>query len=162
MLHVEAKSNLNNWSALKWQPLPDSNCADCMAQTWMPLKTQYYTVQITDNYGCTAQASMLVRVTREVDIYIPNVFSPDGDGENDWFTLSTGPSVELDNLYIFDRWGNLIYAWETPVSANQWPGWDGSSRGQKVDLGVYVYYLTLRLLDGQTLVKSGDVTVVRR
>ncbi|MBK8921482.1 MAG: gliding motility-associated C-terminal domain-containing protein [Saprospirales bacterium] len=160
-IRITALTNLSTWSALTWQPLPDTACAGCLLQEWMPLQSQQITVTIVDAFGCSAQATILVGVSRVIELYVPNVFSPNEDGQNDLWNISAGPSVvELQEVQIFDRWGNLQYFWNSPLPPNQWPGWDGSTRGQKASPGVYTYYMEVKLADGRTEVVKGDVTVM--
>lgn len=162
-LNIEAITNLDVWQSLVWQPVPDSNCASCLIQSWIPLESGLYQVTITDTLGCIAKASIRVAVKKEGDVYIPNVFSPDGDGENDVFRLSAGLSVaDLLEIAIFDRWGEMVYWWDTPVPANEWPGWNGFANSQKAELGVYVYYFKIRRIDGEIVTRKGDVTIIKR
>jgi gliding motility-associated-like protein len=101
-------------------------------------------------------------VEKRIDIYIPNVFSPNLDGFNDFWTLDAGTSVvALNSLQIFDRWGDMVYFWDSPIPVDEWPGWDGITRGDKVNPGVFVYYMEILLASGETVIKKGDVTVVR-
>ncbi|MDP1879681.1 MAG: gliding motility-associated C-terminal domain-containing protein, partial [Parachlamydiaceae bacterium] len=145
-----------------WTPTPDTSCANCLRQEWIPSNSGIYEVVITDQAGCSASASVRVLVKNRVDIYIPNVFSPNGDGENDLWTVHGGASVlALNSLQIFDRWGDMVYSLQDPVPLNAWPGWDGVFRGDPVNPGVFVYYLEVELVNGEVVLKKGDVTVVR-
>ncbi len=96
------------------------------------------------------------------DIYIPNVFSPNGDGINDLFFVSVGPDLDVQAMdgAIYDRWGNLVYGSELiPFS------WDGFFAGELMMPGVYAYVISLSFKDEQqkdrVLVFTGDVTLVR-
>ncbi|MBK9337984.1 MAG: gliding motility-associated C-terminal domain-containing protein [Lewinellaceae bacterium] len=160
-LRIEAATNLAVWSSLVWQPLPDTTCPACLVQEWTPDGFQLITATITDTFGCTASARIRVSVERKVELYVPNVFRPDRSGANDVWRVNAGPSVAvLREVAVFDRWGNLQYRWDTPLPPNDWPGWDGTTRGQKAGPGVYVYYLKVLLADGSEEVVKGDVTIV--
>jgi gliding motility-associated-like protein len=95
------------------------------------------------------------------DIYIPNVFSPNDDGINDWFTVSIRPDLVVTAMTgsIFDRWGNLLYASaEIPFQ------WNGLFEDEEVLPGVYVYQIKCSYLEGQAAREkffAGDVTVIR-
>jgi gliding motility-associated-like protein len=93
----------------------------------------------------------------ESGIYIPNVFSPNGDGVNDeWVVLLEGASVDGVECSIFDRWGDLVYSTRTmPVS------WDGRFDERVVMPGVYVYVLQFMNENAEARILSGDITVVR-
>jgi gliding motility-associated-like protein len=93
--------------------------------------------------------------------YIPNVFSPNGDGINDVFTVSFGPDLNVISMQgsIYDRWGNLVFS-----SAGYPFEWDGLFAGETVLPGVYVYTITVLYLENgiekeRQLV--GDVTVIK-
>ncbi len=93
--------------------------------------------------------------------YLPNVYAPDGNGVNDKFTLFTNLPENILGIYgeIFDRWGNLVFA--SSVIPFEW---EGTSNGEPMNPGVYVYMLRVTYLDnGETQIKnfSGDVTLVR-
>lgn len=87
--------------------------------------------------GCTAEgATVLLQPEGTVaELYVPNAFSPDGDGINDVFTgISRG--FDRFDLTIYDRWGRVLHA-----TQDQDLGWDGTSNGQPMPSGVYAYVL---------------------
>ncbi len=98
-------------------------------------------------------------------IFLPNVFSPDDDGKNDFFTpfvdLGGEPTVEL--LRIYDRWGGLVFEKKDFQPNNEPEGWNGSwaNLGKKVANGVYVFYCQIGFANGSRLTKTGNVTVAR-
>ncbi len=163
-LTIEAETNLSVWNTLTWQPMaPDSSCVNCLLQTWTPLVSQRYSVTIVDTFGCAATTSIQVRVNREIHVFVPNIFSPNGDGVNDLLLIGFDGSVlELSEFRVFDRWGEMVYNWDEPVPADLWPGWDGRFSGSKAEVGVYVYYLKIRLIDGTTQLLTGDLTIISR
>jgi len=161
-LILEAQTNLSSWQSLIWTPQPDSTCVSCLRQEWVPDNSRVYQVAITDTFGCSATASVRVMVKKQFDLYIPNVFSPNLDGIHDFWQLDAGPSVvALNSMRIFDRWGDLVYFWDASIPVDEWPGWDGRTRGEDVNPGVFVYYLEVKLANGEIVEKKGDVTVVR-
>ncbi|HLF63280.1 MAG TPA: gliding motility-associated C-terminal domain-containing protein, partial [Saprospiraceae bacterium] len=93
----------------------------------------------------------------EYEIFIPNVFSPNGDGVNDeWMVLLDDLNVIGIECRIFDRWGDLVYKDDaTPIS------WSGEFNGKLMMPGVYVYVLTLESVSGEERIMSGDLTLIR-
>lgn len=83
--------------------------------------------------------------------YIPNSFTPNGDGRNDVFYISGATICEDVELLIYDRWGKLVY--QTRDLSN---GWNGTSHQQNVAPGVYVYFLK-----GKDYSREGIVTLIR-
>ena len=99
-------------------------------------------------------------VSNEVDIvpaisfYIPNTFTPNGDGMNDTFGIA-GEGVQEFKMQIFNRWGQMIYE-----SANANDRWDGTFQGVKVPMGTYIYKVSAKGLKGQRQNKEGNVNVI--
>jgi gliding motility-associated-like protein len=89
------------------------------------------------------------------EIYIPNVFTPNGDGKNDVFKAYSNIVSGID-MKIFDQWGESIFS-STIFST----GWDGSYKGKQQPVGVYVYVMKLTLTDGREVLKKGSVNLVR-
>lgn len=128
-----------------------------------PLDDITYKLTIVDVNGCSTSESIFVELDRNRNIFIPNIFSPNGDDRNDYFGVFNGVGVKMINFVrVFDRWGEMMF-----TKANILPGtdisqgWDGTFRGRVVENGVYVYMIEVEFEDGQKLLYRGDVTVVR-
>jgi len=92
-------------------------------------------------------------------VYIPNVFNPD---ENQSFTIYANEVVEIiEAVYIYDRWGNLVFENENFPPNDMSIGWDGYMNGGKVEQGVYMYLFVYEL-DGRTQYDAGDITLLRK
>ena len=87
--------------------------------------------------------------------YIPNIFSPNGDNQNDKFSVRSEKIADL-HLSIYNRWGNLVFE-----SYDKTVGWDGNYYGKKCEVGVYVYTVYINFTNGQTVEKAGTITLVR-
>lgn len=128
------------------------------------IESTHQTIFITaeDINGCIAEASVMLEIDYNIEIFYPNVFSPNQDGVNDYFGLySNGLPQSLDLLQIYDRAGELIYD-ETNQGFNETQsGWDGKFNGQLVQPGVYVFIIQYTLANGVKRSKSGSITVVR-
>lgn len=159
---LNAIPNINVWDQIVWSPLRDTANAATLQQTWVPSATEVISVTITDTSGCKATATTRVFVNRNIKIYVPNVFDPGADDTNGLWQIYGNASVRLlQKVHIFDRWGSAVYLWDKPVALDAWPGWDGIVKGKLVDPGVFVYYIKIELADGEVVLLSGDVTVVR-
>ncbi len=160
-LDIEAIISDPTITTALWNPVPDPNCPNCLNQTWQPLVSTRYIVKVTAQNGCTGTAIMTVRVSRDIDLYIPNVFSPNNDGSNDEWILGAGDdTIILKEMAIFDRWGNQVYAWNNPTPVNAWAGWDGIVRNKLANQGVYTYYLNIQLVDGEIILVTGTLTLI--
>ena len=139
----------------------DADCEDVISNTQFD---QLYTVTVVDENGCSAMDDILITVNISRNVYIANIFTPNGDGTNDYFNLVIGSgAVSISYLSIYDRWGNSVFSIENeyiPEIGLQ-DGWDGKHNGQYVNPGVYVYTAEVNFLDGRVLQYTGDITVIR-
>jgi gliding motility-associated-like protein len=116
------------------------------------------------NNGCGDSSIVNIEVDKQQTVFIPDAFSPNGDGTNDVFTIYASSDVErIETFMVFDRWGEMIHIGEDfePNSIDPDHGWDGTFRGQAMNPAVFVYYAEIRLADGTKIVRKGDVTLVR-
>lgn len=118
-------------------------------------------VTITDNNKCTTTAHVRLLIDYEVDMYYPNVFSPNGDGQNDEFMIFSNGLTTMDLLQIFDRAGELIYTKEKVAFNETNIGWDGKFNGTYVQPGVYVFLVQYTLTNGQQKSKVGSITIIK-
>ncbi|MBV6473526.1 MAG: hypothetical protein JPMHGGIA_01810 [Saprospiraceae bacterium] len=144
-----------------WQPPHPSGCTHCSDFPTVATADQWFYTLATDDRGCSHSDSLFLRVLRNYGIYAPNVFSPNGDNINDFFYLRGDDGVIIESLEIFDRWGErLFYTQSIPVNLPS-AGWDGSSKGQKLNPAVFVFSATALLPSGQRVPLSGDFSLVR-
>ena len=146
-----------------WSPAAGLSCVDCLDPVLKPKVPMTYVVTVTSGNGCveTDSVSVDVRVIRK--IFAPNVFSPEAkEPNNKYFTISGGEElVEVEEMVIFNRWGQQIYQKQNFAPVDQSAAWDGTSGGQLVPPGVYVYYVSAVFSDGKKEVFAGDVTLIR-
>ncbi len=146
----------------QWSPTETLSCIDCSSPVASPVTDQIYTVLVNDASNCTALDSVRVTIDEDRSIYIPNAFSPDGDGINDYFTIFGGPSVrEVRSLKIFDRWGELIYDGRNLPANEESAGWDGTYRGRELSTAVFVFMAEIEFIDGEVITYKGDVAIFR-
>ena len=168
---------------LYWYPsgvVSDSllGCASCVAGdslTVNPFFTTNYVATYTLN-GCSVSDTVLVTVNfaSQVKVVLPNSFSPNGDGENDFFRVLTnvdkdqnftnnsnngfqegGAIAEID-LRVFNRYGQMVFR-----TTNPHEGWDGTFKGKPLNPATYTYILNFRTIDGRSDERSGNVTLFR-
>ncbi|MBV6428267.1 MAG: hypothetical protein KIPDCIKN_02793 [Haliscomenobacter sp.] len=148
--------------AFSWAPADQLSCNSCAAPIAQPLRNVIFSVTVTDPNGCTAQDEVAVFVVKNRPLFIPNSFSPNADGTNDFFTIYGGLSARsIRLLRIFDRWGELLFEGKDIPLGSEPLGWDGTFRGEPLPSGVYVYYAEVDFIDGEVLPVKGDVSLVR-
>lgn len=148
-------------TSLTWLP-EQENCPNCTDIWVSPMATTNYSVQVSDAAGCAASASLTIRVDRKLKVFVPNAFSPNNDGKNDFFIINAaGNQIEVINsLQVLDRWGNLMFQRNDFMPNDEQFAWDGTFRGQRVNSGVYIYFAEITLQDGSTVQRQGEVTVI--
>ena len=97
----------------------------------------------------------ILRENCDCNMYIPNIFSPNNDGENDVFYIRSNCVIEFDCI-IYDRWGNKVFE-----SHDVNVGWDGDLNRAQAATGVYVYYVFARMQDGTAQSYEGNITLCR-
>jgi gliding motility-associated-like protein len=121
-------------------------------------QTTIYTLTATDGI-CTKSDTVIVSVydfiCEEPYLFIPNAFSPNGDGENDVLYVR-GPAIKEMTFRIYDRWGELVFE-----SFDRLTGWDGKFRGKDLDPDVYDYYLKVICVDDVESIIKGNITLMR-
>ena len=159
---ISGTTNNINLLDISWTNLDNSlDCDSCLETYAAPVNDTEYVLTVTSEDDCSTSDSIFVMVNKIRDVYIPNAFSPNGDGNNDYFFVNAGQSVShVRNLKIFNRWGALMYeATDLPLNDSQ-SGWDGFFKGQVVNNGVYAWMATIEYLDGEVLLMSGDINVI--
>lgn len=152
----------NTVDTFYWNEALGLSCVDCLRPIARPVNTTAYTLTGIDENGCSESATVLVTVKKERLIYIPSAFSPNDDGLNDYFVINAGTGVEsVEYLRIYNRWGAVIFEAKNFQPNDFRNSWDGKMKGEQVQMGVYVYSLKARFVDGEELMYQGDVTVVR-
>jgi len=148
----------DNVNQFHWISLEQLSCTDCPDPILKPKASGVYILEVKDMNGCTARDSIQVIVipNNDPDWYIPNSFSPNGDGINDEWLPVPASSAEIISLSIFSRWGELIYHTKNPCKS-----WDGNYNNTPQLPGVYVYIFTYKNSEERVVEISGDVSLVR-
>ncbi|NJB85176.1 gliding motility-associated-like protein [Lewinella marina] len=130
-----------------------------------PIADELYRLSVTDQFGCRAFDSIMVRVQTDYRerVYSPNVFSPNGDGVNETFALQVKPNTvrSITSMRIRSRWGAVVYECRECGPGNGAVGWDGSFNGGPAKTGVYLWNATVEFVDGARQTFTGDVILLR-
>jgi len=148
-----------------WESLGDFECLDplCQIISVYPTEATSYSVTVIDSDGCEASDKIQILIGEDRLVYIPNIFSPNGDGYNDKFGVYVGSGVENIELFsIYDRWGNLVFETKNldPDDA-QFNQWDGKLNLEHVVPGIYVYLAKVNFIDDTSLTYKGSLTLVK-
>ncbi len=145
-----------------WSPPLGLSCTQCPLPVATPRYTTTYSIKVTDRHGCENTGETTVNVVcGNQNLFIPNTFSPNGDGRNDAFYPRGTGLDQIKSLRIFNRWGELIFE-KINFPANQAAaGWDGRIKGKPAPPDVYVYTVEVVCDNGQVFPYSGNVMLVR-
>ncbi|MGB3079756.1 MAG: gliding motility-associated C-terminal domain-containing protein [Saprospiraceae bacterium] len=153
---------IGDLSSVQWSPAGILSCDTCLTTIVMTNKNQSLQLIVVHVNGCVDTAELNITVFPTPKIYIPNTFSPNGDGINDFFALYSNNGVEsILEINIFDRWGEHIYQAKNLNPNIPELGWDGKFHHQEMLPGTFVYYFKLLMVDGTQKTMTGDVTLVR-
>ncbi len=138
-----------------WEPPTGLDCIFCQNPTATPLETTWYFVTVTNTEGCQLIDSVYLEVDPSSNIYVPNIFSPNGNEPNNIYYIR-GKGIQQFNLVIFNRWGQSVF--ESTDIKN---GWDGTKNGTPLNQGVFVYKLNATFYSGEEFNQTGNITLVR-
>jgi gliding motility-associated-like protein len=160
--HTFVTTNAYKLLDLKWTPSNSVSCDTCQEVYLKPIETTTYTVRATGPEGCTEKTNITVRVASNRKIYVPNVFSPDDDGNNDFFYPFSGKNIKtVTSFRVFNRWGEMVFEARgiQPNIPNL--GWDGKFKGERVANDVFVWAMEVELHNGIKERYKGDVTLMK-
>lgn len=139
---------------IKWIQGEAIVCADCHETRVYATHDGCYVVMAENETGCLAYDDVCLKVTEEFTIYMPNTFSPNGDGLNDEFMVY-GEHISDVKLSVYNRWGTrLFYSDDVTI------GWDGSYNGKACKNDTYTWILSYKGLDRKTYNTSGHVILI--
>jgi gliding motility-associated-like protein len=139
-----------------------ADCGDCESMVAYPQQSQAFAVTVIDSNNCVATDRVTVFVNKSRDVYIPNVFSPNNDGQNDIFYIFADNDVaKIKSFAIYNRWGEPMYEFFDFPPNDPTYGWDGSHRGEIMNAGVYVYMAEIEFVDGEVELYKGDILLMR-
>lgn len=155
---IQAVLNLQKQdiSDITWTP--GIQCSQCLYQSFKARDSMFLQIAVEDKFGCIMTDNIQINVRKRGELYVPNVFSPDGDGNNDEFQVFAGnPATLIRKFQVFDRWGSLVFMQEDFRPDETRGRWDGFHRGQLLRPAVFIWTLEVEYEDGTTELLSGDV-----
>ena len=140
----------------EWIPDPEECKTDDCSQIYVvPDQATLYIVTVTDAHQCQNSDTVLVDISGYQEVFVPNIFSPNGDGQNDVLEIK-GPRLFNYNIKIYDRWGKIVFE-----SIDQKDVWDGTFKGKSLAEQTFVYTLVGETVLGEKINQSGNVTIIK-
>jgi gliding motility-associated-like protein len=145
-----------------WTPTSNLDCPTCPNPAATLINSTEYYVTVTDNNSCKASDSIFVKtICNSQNYFLPNTFSPNGDGVNDYFYPRGTSLYNIQSLTVFNRWGQMVFQRrDFPPNAENM-GWDGTFNGRPAPADAYVYIVEVLCDNSQVVALHGTVTLLR-
>jgi gliding motility-associated-like protein len=152
-------ADIINW---RWTPATRLSCNNCAEPVASPTVATTYRAVVSNAGGCTAEDQVRIEVfCNNGNVFVPNTFSPNGDGSNDVFFPRGKGIAGIKNLQIFNRWGQIVFQKFNFDINNPNAGWDGRFNGQPVNQDVFVYQMEVICETGEVFPLKGNVSLIR-
>jgi gliding motility-associated-like protein len=139
-----------------WSPSEGLSCDDCLDPEASPTVTTTYIITVTDENGCSTSETVFIEVENPCgELFIPTIFTPNGDGVHDDLCVLGGCIATID-FAIYNRWGEVVFQTNDPDEC-----WDGSFRNKPMNTGVFVFKAIGTREDGSSFKLGGNVTLTR-
>ena len=151
-------AGVNTWT---WTPATGLSCANCPAPDADPNFNTTYYLEFSDVNGCRNNDSIrIIVVCKDGNLYVPNTFSPNGDGSNDRFYPRGRGLYSIKFLRIFNRWGEIVFENRDFLANDAIQGWDGKYKGKEPQPDVYVYQIEVVCDNGDIIKLSGNISLI--
>ncbi len=152
----------NNISFYNWTPANFLSCSNCAFPDGVATLTTKYLIQVVSDSGCIAKDSVKIFVDcKNANILMPNAFTPNSDGRNDYYFPLTRGIKTILKFFIYNRDGKLVYQANNFPPNNKSFGWDGKLKGIDQSTSVFVYYVEALCDVGEKLSAKGSVVLIR-
>lgn len=149
-------------TSVKWVPKTGLSCNNCPSPVASPRQTTTYQLEVTNQGGCVSKDDMTIFVFCDnSNLFVPNTFSPNADGNNDVFYPRGRGLFTVRTLRVFNRWGEVVFE-RTNFQANDVvKGWDGTHKGKQSPQDVYVYTIEVICENQVVLSFGGNIALIR-
>lgn len=159
-IYLNPLIDINSVNSFVWEDMNNILELEGLVAAVAPIEDTEYTLTINYGNDCVLIRTILIQVTQDIDIYIPNIINGSGSDNGLFYIQSSSQfDIDIDLLQIFDRWGNKVFINENFKVNDPSEGWDGR-QGYQVIQGVYTYRVDFKL-DGKPEVQFGTVTLIR-
>lgn len=170
-LRIELMSNVDDeflldslliYSTMDGDLCSTMNFSDCEMIEFTPGSSQSLCLEVFYNGSCSFINCWELTLLQVVRLYIPNIFSPNEDGNNDrWNISSSIRGLNIEKVRVFNRWGNMVYGRDDMLIEDVDQHWDGKMDGRDVPEGVYVYFIEYLNEVGEAVTETGSLTIIR-
>ena len=152
-------ADIRSW---KWGGKADFSCVYCATPTANVIMDEYLYCTATNQFGCITSDTVLVKTfCSGSEVFIPNAFTPDGDGVNDMLVVQGRGIKLIKSFRIFSRWGEMVFEKSNFLPGDKSSGWDGRIRGKQAGTDVFVYVCEAVCDRGNSYVFKGNVSIIK-
>lgn len=139
------------------------SCTACPSPTVHTKDVQNtYSIEVVNGGGCKARDEITIyAICNGGNLFIPNTFSPNGDGKNDVFYTRGSGIRKIKSLRVYNRWGEIVYTIENADANDASTGWNGTYKGAPLPPDVYVYTCEVVCMNNEILIYNGNVTLLK-
>lgn len=143
-------------SSALWMPATSLDNATSYTPVFMGNKEQSYTIELKTKSGCLTFDTQIVKINKTIEIYVPNIFTPNNDGKNDFLRPFMIGIKQLNYFKIYNRWGQLVFE-----SHDALKGWDGKYKGRPAEMQTVVWMLEGMGVDNKIYSAQGSTVLLR-
>ena len=149
--------------SVSWSPEFNLSCYQCLNPEILAEKGGLLRVQVTNVFGCTESVTSQITVDNTFSVFVPNAFSPNGDGINDFITVFADAEQikEVKSFEIYNRYGEMVFKRDNFQPNDEYLGWNGTKTDTKLSNDTYLYSIVLVLKNGGEFVKQGSFMLIR-
>ncbi|MEP6467523.1 MAG: PKD domain-containing protein [Parafilimonas sp.] len=152
----------NDAQSFAWLPATGLSCYNCLQPVATVTKNTFYTLKATNQFGCIDSDHIRINaICTGESIFLPNTFSPNNDGMNDYFYPRSTSDINIQSLIIFNRWGLIVFQKRNFSSNNASVGWNGKYKNVLQNADVYIYLMELQCGNNNVFVKKGNISLIR-
>ncbi len=145
-----------------WTPADYLTCSECPNPIATPTANTTYTVKVISTDGCVADTTLTINMYCDnSQVFIPNTFTPNGDGVNDQFYISGKGLSTIKQMRIYDRWGEVVFDRSNIQPNEPSMGWDGTFGSRELTADVFIYVVEAVCELGEVFQYKGSITLVR-
>lgn len=159
---IKVTAITTNADKIAWSPTNVVSCFNCFTTIIAPTVTTTITATVFNNLNCSSYDTMLVIVSCDPKfLFVPNLFSPNADGENDFFYPRAKFDADIPLMQVYNRLGELVFEKRDFKANNIEDSWNGYFKGSLADPGVYRYFIKATCADGTSFDYNGDITLIQ-
>ena len=159
---VQLSASGTNIDFYSWTPTASLSCNTCAMPTASPTENTVYYITVSNVFGCKANDSVSIKIRCENNqVFLPNTFTPNGDGVNDVFAVRGVGISNILSFRIYNKWGTLVFE-RTNFSANDYSnGWDGTFNSTPLGNDIYIYTVDATCITGDLIQVKGDIALIK-